>query len=540
MFLRFKKTFLIVFSMAAIFGFFWAVLIIFYPEKISNISESITAFASKKSKYILPKNSSETQSENSSQDKAFLKLFSKVFVNIGKQAKPALVMIQSERKVKGGGQQSPFPDDFFFPFLPPEFRNREEKDSIQKGAGSGFIVDLEKGYVVTNNHVIDSAQKINITTFDDKNYKAKLLGRHKKFDIAVLEIQEFKDENKKNLKQVFLTDSDNVEVGDWAVALGAPFQLPQTLTVGVVSALARNAEVLGMGGSLSTFIQTDAAINPGNSGGPLLDINGQVMGMNTAIYTKTGSYAGVGFAIPANTIRMVATSIIDTGRFERPYIGTEIAPLDIISESARKNLKIPKDTNGVLVTKVVPESPAEKADIKPHDVIISINDKEVKSPGILISEITKVPMGGTITLGVLRAGKIKKLKMEVQKLDMNSEDEDSTEEDQEEPRDSKDFQSSLKYGISPKSKEKVHGKVGVKISIQENSHAFASGLRTDDVILEINKQSVKSADEFEKALQNVSKGDDKTLLLTVSRKEKSKLRGGTVQRTFLVILGVLK
>lgn len=526
--------------MAAIFGFFWAVMIIFYPEKISNISESITAFATKNSKYSLPMMSTNSQSENASQDKAFLNMFSKVFVNIGKQAKPALVMIQSERKVKIGGQQLPFPDDFFFPFLPPEFRNREEKDSIQKGAGSGFIFDLEKGYVVTNNHVIDSAQKINITTFDDKNYKAKLLGRHKKFDIAVLEIQEFKEDNKKNLKQVFLSDSDKVEVGDWAVALGAPFQLPQTLTVGVVSALARNAEVLGMGGSLSTFIQTDAAINPGNSGGPLLDINGRVMGMNTAIYTKTGSYAGVGFAIPSNTIRMVATSIINTGRFERPYIGTEIAPLDIISESARKNLKIPKDTRGVLVTKVVPESPAEKAGIKPYDVIVSINGKGVKSPGFLISEITLVPLGGKITLGILRDGKVNKFKMEVQKLDMNSDDEDNSEEEQEEQKDSKDFQSSLKYGILPKSKEKVHGKVGVKVKIQENSQAFVSGLKSDDVILEINKKPVNSPADLETALKNASQGDDKTVLMTVSRKEKSKLPGkGTVQRTFLVILGVV-
>ena len=156
---------------------------------------------------------------------------------------------------------------------------------------------------------------------------------------------------------------------------------------------------------------------------------------------------------------------------------------------------------------------------------MAINGKDVKSPGFLISEITQVPLGGKITLGILRDGKVNKFKMEVQKLDMNSDDEENSEEEQEEQKDSKDFQSSLKYGILPKSKEKVHGKVGVKVKIQENSQAFASGLKSDDVILEINKKPVNSPADLETALQKASQGDDKTVLMTVSRKEKSKLPG---------------
>ncbi|MFZ9521507.1 MAG: S1C family serine protease, partial [Silvanigrellaceae bacterium] len=257
----------------ALFGIVSGGVLMFAPEKLDDVQNSLTALGSKG--YKLPDVAPIPHS--SEQEIKTLKTFSKVFVNLAKQSRPALVFIKTRREAAPRGRGGfPFPDDFFFPFFPPGGGPRDR--GAQEAAGSGFIVDLKSGYVMTNNHVVQDATDITVQTFDDRKFKAKLVGSEPSVDVAVMKLENF---TPGSLRQLGLADSDGVEVGDWVVALGAPFSLPQTLTVGVVSALGRGG-VLG-GGAIEDFIQPDAAINPGNSGGPLLNLDGKVIGINTAI-----------------------------------------------------------------------------------------------------------------------------------------------------------------------------------------------------------------------------------------------------------------
>lgn len=465
------------------------------------------------SEYHLP----STSVPAATPETTFLKSFSKVFSNIAKEAKPALIMIMAEKKVV---YNQPSFDDFFFPFFPPEFggpngpRNPHgrKKEGKETAGGSGFIVDLKNGYAITNNHVIEGADNITVTTFDNHKYKAKLVGTAKNVDVAVLKILDFKDGPQ--LKALNLADSDDVEVGDWSIALGAPFELPQTLTMGVVSAVKRSGDVLGINGP-NNFIQTDASINPGNSGGPLLNIYGQVIGMNTAIFSRTGTSVGIGFAIPSNTIRFVADSIISTGKLTQSYLGVEMYDVSKFSPSVLKDMKIPSNVDGGFIMRVLPNSPAAKAGLQPYDIIQSINGNNAKSMSEIQAQIMFAKPGSTIKVGILRDGKKLTLNAIVSELpgkisakndDIESQSASGTDE------------TSITNNYGFKLSDKKHAGGGVIISsVYNGSLAEAVGLKVGDVMLQVNRTNVNSKEDVEQILKKAEKAGTSMLLLLVER-----------------------
>jgi serine protease Do len=500
-------------SISAFFGVMSAGVLIFYPQELPKIKEAMTVHAGE---YKLPAPIPPVSSSNSN-DVAFLKSFSKVFANLAKEARPGLIMILSEKKVEA--PQSPFPDDFFFPFLPPQFapppqhgapgQRGKRPQGTETDAGSGFIVDLKNGYAVTNNHMIEGADKITITTFDNHKYKGKVIGTAKNLDIAVVKIEDFKPSAQ--LKQLSLANSDEVDVGDWAVALGAPFELPQTLTMGVVSAVKRSGNVLGLNGP-NSFIQTDAPINPGNSGGPLLNIYGEVVGMNTAIYSKNGTSVGIGFAIPSNTVRLVADSIINSGKVTQSYLGIELYDISKFGAAALKEMKIDPNTEGGLVMRVIPKSPAAKAGLQPYDIIQSANGVPVKTPSDIQAQIMFLKPGSTVKIGVLRNGKVISLNATVTEIpgDTSGKKSKTVGAGKEESMLSTQFGIYLSDG-NPQGK-------GVKINrIAQGSVAEMAGLQAGDVILQVNKKSVSSEEDVEDILQKAKKSDVNTVFLLVQR-----------------------
>ena len=264
--------------------------------------------------------------------------------------------------------------------------------------GSGFVVS-EDGYIVTNNHVVSNADEIFVKFSDGREYKTKLIGTSPEVDIAVLKI-----EANEKFKPLEFSDSDKIEIGQWSIAFGNPMGLNDSMTVGVISAAGRSS--LGIE-EIENFIQTDAAINQGNSGGPLIDINGKVIGVNTAILSTSGGSVGLGFAIPSNLASVVKDSIIATGKFEKPYIGVYLNNLD--SEKI-KALNI-KSTNGVLIAKVVADGPAARAGIQANDVIVAVNGKAVNSAGAFIGELAAKKVGESVELSVIRNSQTVKIRV---------------------------------------------------------------------------------------------------------------------------------
>lgn len=502
------------FIFSALFGLISAATLLLAPEKISNVTTSLSAFGSKG--YKLP-NPVEAP-PNPEADVRVMKTFSKVFVNIGKATRPALVFIQTKMVQKNpGGGNFGFPDEFFFfPFQPPG----GGRGNIQQGAGSGFIVDLNKGYVITNSHVVENADEIVVNTFDDRKFKGKKVGADKTTDVAVIKIEDFKPAG---LKQVSFGDSDAVEVGDWAVALGAPFELPQTLTVGVVSATGRNK--VTNPGQIEDFIQTDAAINPGNSGGPLLDIEGRVIGINTAILSRTGAYAGIGFSVPSNMAKMVAEMLINEGKVTRGYLGIGMSEINELSNESRQELHVGSDTHGVLVRDVFPGGPAEKAGLKPYDIIRTVNGAAITSGSQLRNKIAFTKPGNSVKLGLLRDGK----SMDVTAT-IGVYNEEQANRAASGSRRSDNAPLATEFGLrlaalTPELRRQlgVQAKQGVVITaVDENSIAGSAMLMSGDVILEINRKTVKTVKDVENALK-LGKDRGRDLLFLIERDGRSQI-----------------
>ncbi len=335
------------------------------------------------------------------EDLVLAQKLSRAFSYIAEKAAPAVVFIETEKIVRNPVPVNPLPffspfdffgDNFFKKFFsPPVYRER--------AAGSGFIISPD-GYIVTNNHVVNGAQKITVKLLDGRVFKAKIIGADPFSDVALLKI------NAKNLPTLPLGNSDDIKIGEWVIAIGNPFGLTHTVTVGVISAKGRS----GLGISdIEDFIQTDAAINPGNSGGPLINLKGEVIGMNTAIYTRSGGYMGIGFAIPINIIKLVVNQLKTKGRVERGYLGVYIQDL---TPSIAKSLGL-EITEGALVTEVIPNSPAAKAGLKVKDVIIAVNGKKVKNASELKTYIVLTKPGTWVTLTIIRKGKIKHIRVKI-------------------------------------------------------------------------------------------------------------------------------
>lgn len=340
----------------------------------------------------------ESSSDKAEVGTSYLEQTSKAFSRVSKVATPAVVFIKTQFKrhktSSPFGQESPFHffhDEFFRRFF-GEVPDHAPQHQPQTAGGSGFIVSKD-GYILTNCHVVKDADSISVTLNDRQEYEAKVIGLDPKTDLAVIKIEA------DNLPIVKFGNSDELQIGEWVVAIGSPFSFEASLTVGVVSAKGR--QDLGVA-TLEDFIQTDAAINPGNSGGPLLDLQGNVIGVNTAIYSNNGGYMGISFAIPSNLAKHIMNQIIDTGVVSRSYLGIVLQPIDQRMADALNLDKV----EGALITEVVKDSPADKAGLKDGDIILSLNGRPVKSVNRFRNEIALMGIDSSIHIEVLRDQKV--------------------------------------------------------------------------------------------------------------------------------------
>ncbi|MBB5348646.1 DegQ family serine endoprotease [Desulfoprunum benzoelyticum] len=327
-------------------------------------------------------------------DIALLDRSSRAFVNVVKAAQPAVVNIRVEKSVerKGGfpgdGDEM-FNNPFFEHFFGPQFRGPHRFQ--QQGQGSGFIINRD-GYILTNNHVVEGADTITVRLSDEREFKAKLVGSDPQTDVAMIKIQD-----SGNLPTLTLGNSDALEVGEWVIAIGNPFGLNQTVTVGVVSAKGRNRVGIN---EYESFIQTDAAINPGNSGGPLLNTHGEVIGINSALFSRTGGYMGIGFAIPINMVKAIEDQLQKHGKVTRGWLGVAIQD---VNEDLAKSFDL-KQAKGILISEVQPDSPASKAEMKQGDVILRLNGAELKDVSDLRNKVALITPGTKATLTIIRSG----------------------------------------------------------------------------------------------------------------------------------------
>jgi len=359
--------------------------------------------------------------------------------------------------------------------------------------GSGVIIDAVKGYVVTNNHVVDNASTIKVQLSDGRKFDAKVVGKDPRSDIALIQIQD-----PKNLTAIKLADSDALRVGDYTVAIGNPFGLGETVTSGIVSALGRsglNAE------NYENFIQTDAAINRGNSGGALVNLNGELIGINTAILAPDGGNIGIGFAIPSNMVKNLTGQMVEFGQVKRGELG--IMGTELNSELA-KAMKVDAQ-RGAFVSQVMPNSSAAKAGIKAGDVITTLNGKPISSFAALRAEVGSMPVGSKVSLGLLRDGKPVNVSLELQQSSQTQVD-----------------SSTIFTGIEGADLSNKGADKGVVVSeVKANSPAARIGLKKGDVIIGANQQPVKNIAELRKILDskpavlalNIQRGDTSLYLL---------------------------
>ncbi|MCY2973812.1 MAG: Do family serine endopeptidase [Planctomycetota bacterium] len=433
---------------------------------------------------------------------------SSAFRDVAKTLRPAVVSIQAvaeskpAARVRGGrGGQPQLP-----PGIPPEFRQffggdvfpfqmpgEDEGAPLQgpqgrrsSGLGSGVIVS-PNGYILTNNHVVEGASKLEVRLSDDRKFEAKVVGTDPKIDIAVLKIEA------SGLVPARIGDSAGAEVGDWVIAIGSPFGLNQTVTSGIISATHR--EEVGIT-QYDDFLQTDAAINPGNSGGPLLNLRGEIIGINTAIASQGGGFNGIGFAIPSNTANSVLQSILKNGKVVRGFIGTQM-----MTEERAEELGLPKLTEGVYIESVAAGGPAEKGGIKPGDIVQSIDGEKMTSLSKLRRHVATLSPGNTASFEILRDGKLVTLKVTI-----------------EEQTDEKLAQLATKGGaealgitVEPISPEIAAdfgleaNAVGVVVKEVNSQSPAANALQPGEIILEVNGIKISSAEEF-KAAANKGKG----------------------------------
>lgn len=452
--------------------------------------------------------------------------FEHVFENVVNKVKPAVVSITSVKTFKHSQQrQRRMPEDRFHPpsrpgpdedkgldpfdqfrdffgddFFDRFFRPRFPEGEFQiQGLGSGIIIDSDKGYIITNNHVVADADELKITLGDKREFTGKVIGTDPQTDIAIVKI----DGN--NLPAAELGDSDTIRVGQWAIAIGSPFGLTQTVSVGVISATGRaNVGVA----QYEDMIQTDAAINPGNSGGPLVNIRGEVIGINTAIFTRTGGYQGIGFAIPVNMVKIIMKELIEKGKVTRGWLGVVIQ--DITPDLAKSfNVNV---TEGVLVSEIQENSPAKEAGFERGDIVIEYDGKPIRDVNHLRNIVAQTGAGKKVKVKVLRDGKEKELTVKIG----------------EQPAEL----FALTPGVQPSEKELgmtvqnltkelakslgIEDETGVIVSgVQPGSPAAISDIKEGDLIKEVNRKKINDVTDFKKALSEADK--EKGILMLVKR-----------------------
>lgn len=428
------------------------------------------------------------------------------FVDIAKAVKPAVVNIYATKNTgRGEGPHAtPFDDPFFRRFFGDEFFRKfdqQPKDRKERGLGSGVIVE-SNGLIITNNHVVGKADEIRVTLSDKREFKAKLIGNDPKTDIAVVRI------DATGLPTVPWADSDRLEVGEFVLAVGNPFGLTQTVTLGIVSALGRAAGIA----EYEDFIQTDAAINPGNSGGPLVNVRGELVGINTAIFSQSGGNMGIGFAVPSNMAQSIMGQLVQTGKVVRGWLGVSIQ--DLTPELASQfGLG---DTKGVLVSDVMEDSPAKKAGFERADVIVEYDGKPMDSPAHLRNAVAQTPVGKKVTVKIIRDKKPKTIELaiaEQPKTMAQSGDEDGGESV---------TPTGVLSGLDVRElTEELANRYGLKsgergvvvVRVKPGTSAEEIGVREGDLIMEINREAVTSVRAYEKVAGKLPKDHPVLLLL---------------------------
>jgi serine protease Do len=399
----------------------------------------------------------------------------------------------------------------------PQPRRRGGRDSVRKeayGLGSGVIVSSE-GHILTNNHVIEGADDIIVTLANDKKeYKAKKVGTDPATDLAVLKLEG----KEGSVSAITFADSQKLKVGDFAIAVGNPFGLTQSVTMGIISATGRHVGILEGRAGYEDFIQTDASINPGNSGGALVDIEGRLIGINTAIFSRTGTNAGIGFAVPANLARSIMDSILKNGRVVRGYLGIGIQPLD---DDLAKRLKL-STTDGALVNQVQAGSPAAKAGLETGDVVTTVDGKKVEGPSELRMTVSAMPPGRKVEVKYIRSGQEKSAQIELGEMPGTAVA--STQPDKPASNDPDVLDGVTVDNITPEAIKKFNipenSKGVVVTEIEQDSPCYEAGLRVGDVIHEIEQTPVKNADDAVTLSEKVKK--EKQVLLRVSTRGASR------------------
>jgi serine protease Do len=437
---------------------------------------------------------------------------SEAFKEVSRSVSPSVVNIRSTQqrqpRVQEQGDprqqpESPFDDELFRRFFGDEFREfrfgpqMPSQPMPRVGEGTGVVI-REDGHIVTNNHVVQDATQIRVTLNDERQYDGRVIGTDPESDLAVIKI------DATDLTPATLGDSETLEVGEWVLAIGSPLGLQRTVTAGIISAKGRGTMGLA---DIGDFIQTDAAINPGNSGGPLVNLYGQVVGINTAISTRTGGYMGVGFAIPSNIVNPVVNSIIDTGKVERGWLGVSIQPLnDELAQSFGFN------GQGVLIGDVLHNTPANEAGLKAGDIVNSINGRRVTNPSQLLNAIAEMQPGAEAKLQIFRDGQTKQYTVTLgdraqQQLTQRS-------GSRSEPRQSQEMTERLGMTIGQLTPE-LSRQLGatnqrgvVVMQVEPGSSAANAGLAEGDIITRVGDHDVQTQQDFAEALEDadLSKG----------------------------------
>lgn len=418
------------------------------------------------------------------------------------QLSPAVVNISTTQKVKvnKAGQQLQFPPGSPFEQFNELLNKQKGGDKFERDAtslGSGFIIDAS-GIVVTNNHVVAEADEITVILHDNTKLKAEIVGRDAKIDIAVLRVK-----SDKPLPFVEFGDSDNVRVGDWVIAIGNPYGLGGTVTTGIISARARDINV----GSFDDFLQTDAAINRGNSGGPMFDLNGKVIGINTAIFSPTGGSVGIGFAIPTALAEPIINQILKFGHARRAWLGVQIQP---VTEAVADALGMKKPT-GALVLGVVSDGPAAKSGLLAGDVILKFDGRTVHNMKKLPRYVAESPIGERKTLQIMRGGQVRNLAVDLQEL---KEDKTAKVTKKDVPTDDNiDPKNSI---LGMKLKNAKSGEVGLLVqAISRSSDAYSKGVRDNTVLMQANQRDLTIIGDLESEIAKAKKAGRKSVLVLV-------------------------
>lgn len=452
-----------------------------------------------------------SHAQEASDARPALRSLSKAFTQVAQDAMPAVVFIQVEKRLEGAqspfGYNNPFDlfgEEFFERFFGRRFpdQRREpqrQREYRQQGQGSGFIVSKD-GYILTNHHVVGEADRITVTLADNRELDAKLIGSDPKSDVAVIKIQG------DDFPVLPVGDSERLAVGEWVIAIGNPFGLTHTMTVGVVSAKGRSR--MGIT-DYEDFIQTDAAINPGNSGGPLLNLDGEVVGINTAIFSRSGGYMGIGFAIPIQMATQIQKQLIETGKVIRGYLGVSIQDL---TQDLAKSFGM-DNTDGVLIAGVSPGTPAEEAGLKSGDVIVAFDGKDVSDTGQLRNLVAGTPVGTKVTVTVIRDKKRREITVKLSELPSHA---------LASADDSEVFEQ-LGFTVQDLTEELAdqlgyEGQEGVIITeVQPGSEADRVGLRRGTLIRQVNRRDVRNTEDFMQALRD-SDPSKQVLLLAQDRR----------------------